>query len=73
MERAEVRLQSGKRNDFTRLAEKEEHPMAAPRANWKGYLVTCPAALYPALNQSAKIRFNNQPEDSKSSSATDCR
>ena len=36
--------------------------MAAPRANWKGYLrlslVSCPIALYPATTESEKIRFH---------------
>src|SRR3712207_4331225 len=36
--------------------------MAAPRANWKGYLrlslVSCPVAVYPATTESEKIRFN---------------
>ena len=36
--------------------------MAAPRANWKGYLrlslVSCPIAVYPATTESEKIRFN---------------
>jgi len=36
--------------------------MAAPRANWKGYLrlslVSCPVAVYPATSESEKVRFN---------------
>jgi DNA end-binding protein Ku len=36
--------------------------MAAPRANWKGYLrlslVLCPIAVYPATSESEKVRFN---------------
>jgi DNA end-binding protein Ku len=36
--------------------------MAAPRANWKGYLrlslVSCPIAVYPATSESEKVRFN---------------
>ena len=33
----------------------------APRANWKGYLlslVSCPIALYPASSLSEKVSFN---------------
>ena len=34
--------------------------MAAPRANWKGYLrlslVSCPVAVYPATSESEKVR-----------------
>lgn len=36
--------------------------MAAPRANWKGYIkfgeVTCPVALYTAASSSERISFN---------------
>jgi DNA end-binding protein Ku len=36
--------------------------MAAPRANWKGYLrlslVSCPVAVYPATSESEKVRVN---------------
>lgn len=44
--------------------------MAAPRANWKGYLrvslVSCPVRLYPASSEAEKIRFHQLAPETKS-------